>query len=158
MNIDLKKLYFTSHLDNVCGSFDIFCNWNSTLTCYIYFRPNLHRLRDPSYWGFQCVVILTSVIHYKSTVRNDYLMFRYLRFFCRWIDSVDDLSMIMYAKICILIHSLLNVYENAMVIICLIWFLNVKFWVADFGWKNTFSDKRTMGFVFWRGGNIRRAE
>ena len=77
---------------------------------------------------------------------------------CRWISSIDDLSMIVYAKICILIHSLLNVYENAMVFICLIWFLNVKLWVADFGWKNTISDKRSMGFVFWRGGNIRRAE
>ena len=74
---------------------------------------------------------------------------------------MDDLKMIMYAKLCILMHSLLNVYENAMVII----FIFIQFFpkckidyctfAADSGWKITIFDKRTLGFIFWRRRNIR---
>ena len=181
-------LHSISHLNHVCGSWDIFHFWKLTFCCYFYLCPILHVLISTSNWSFQHFIILTSGLHHKSTVRKKTISFikrkiqddshcKYQKSGCtllrlwimisliislnfkfyRWTSRMDDIDIIILAKICILMHSSVTIYENAMVIMTDIW-LTYKYRniFTDSFWKTALSYKRTLGFIFWRRRHIAR--
>ena len=81
---------------------------------------NVHDLWSSLHWCPQCVCFASSCHHHKSGVRiSRYYLVKidiiYSESKCRWISDMEESKIMCISKIGILLHSLLNVYENAMV-------------------------------------------
>ena len=116
---DFSKVH-TSSIYCISPFSIVFYLWQSSFPPHLSLPANVHDLWSSLHWCSQCLSFASSCHHHKSGVRITikysfkidiiYSVSKY-----RWISDMDESRIMFMSKIGILLHSLLNVYENVMV-------------------------------------------
>ena len=101
--------------DHVCGVPAVLGGGPPALPPHLPLHAALRHLRHPLHWGAQRVRPAPGGHHHQQGVSLLLVEIRGQHLLFRWICDMAEERVMCWAKIGILLHSLLNVYENVMV-------------------------------------------